>query len=59
MGNKLICELCNDEGDNYNNPLVKFYHLGKYHNRVWCISCLTSKMIISNENSLYPVIYLN
>jgi len=59
MGNKQSCEICQDEGDTYNNPLIKFFHIGRYNNRVWCISCLLSRTLLKDKDCMYPVIYIS
>ena len=56
MGAKPSCEMCQDDGADYNNPLIKFLHIGKYNNRIWCLSCLMNKTILYEKDYLYPII---
>jgi hypothetical protein len=48
MGNyfdKKTCEICQDEGNGYENPLILIYrHIGKQNRRYFCWVCLCAKM---------------
>jgi len=53
MGAKPSCEVCRSIGCDYDNPLITFTHIGKYHNRVYCINCLRDIIIYKNKLDIH------
>lgn len=52
MGNyfnkQYTCEICDSFGFDYESPLIKFLHIGKYNNKIYCFDCLKAKMNYEN-----------
>jgi hypothetical protein len=38
------CEICGDEGNDYDNPILTFSHCGKRNGTSICFDCLKAKM---------------
>ena len=48
MGNNVACAQCKCSYDNYENPIVKIYHVGKYHGLYLCLQCFRTRINIQN-----------
>ena len=44
-----MCKTCYSNGNDYDNPLLVFKHVGKHNGQVICYTCLTG-IIIKKHN---------
>ena len=42
------CYKCGNKGKSYYNPLIRFYHIGKYDKVILCYKCLRDRIIDDN-----------
>ena len=49
------CDICEQDNKDYNNPIMTFNHIGKYHGKSLCVSCFVSRVVLK-DNYLYPII---
>ena len=55
MGNIIDkkCKLCGDTGFSYTNPLLRFFHIGKYDQIIMCLDCIKLKNDEKLNNKKY------